>query len=140
MIEAFETGFVNLSKKYKNFVILYNDKIDLSLARNFSSFSFGISSKMPIYAALGFSIRKKLPFVICESKDLINSYSVLKNLVCEPNLNIKFIVFSKDDSDLKFLEVLPNLKIFTPDNYKDVQKITEKMIDFFGPVCLRIKY
>lgn len=140
MIEAFETGFVNLSKKYKNFVILYNDKIDLSLARNFSSFSFGISSKMPIYAALGFSIRKKLPFVICESKDLINSYSVLKNLVCEPNLNIKFIVFSKDDSDLKFLEVLPNLKIFTPDNHEDVQKITEKMIDFFGPVCLRIKY
>ena len=140
MIEAFETGFMNLSKKYRNFVILHNDKIDLALARNFSNFSFGISSKMPIYAALGFSIRKKLPFVICEAKDLINSYAILKNLVCEPNVNIKFIVFTEDDSDLKFLEVLPNLKIFSPDTYEDIQKITEKMIDFFGPVCLRIKY
>ena len=55
-------------------------------------------------------------------------------------MNIKFIVFTEDDSDLKSLEVLPNLKIFSPDTYEDIQKITEKMIDFFGPVCLRIKY
>ena len=70
MIEAFETGFLNLSKKYSNFVILHNEKIDLALAKNFSSCSFGISSKMPIYAALGFSIRKKLPFVICDTNSV----------------------------------------------------------------------
>ena len=139
MIEAFETGFLNLSKKYSNFVILHNEKIDLALAKNFSSFSFGISSKMPFYTALGFSIRKKLPFVICDYQDLMNSFSIFKDLVCKPNLNIKIILFTENDEDLDVLKSLPNLKVFSPESSQDIQKITEKMIDFFGPVCLRIK-
>ncbi len=140
MIESFETGFLNLSKKFTNFVFLYNEGINEEFAKNFNSFSFGISSKMPVYAAVGFSIRKKMPFVLCTSKDIVNSFSILKNLICEANLNVKFIVFAKNDDDLKCLELLENLKVFTPDNPEDVKKITEKMIDFFGPVCLRIKY
>ena len=73
------------------------------------------------------------------AQDLMNSFTIFKDLVCKQNLNIKIILFTENDEDLDILNSLPNLKVFSPESSQDVQKITEKMIDFFGPVCLRIK-
>jgi len=156
MLRGLSDALIKLAKKHKNLIVLHADfgaKLGLknfSLAFPDRCFNFGLSEENVVSAAIGFSVRGKIPFVVGFGNFAGKAWEQIRNNVCYPNLNIKFIatnagIFAGEDGvgyqvteDISVMRTLPNMKIVSPADYYEVGSCIAHAFDCFGPVYIRL--
>ena len=156
MLRALADGLVKLARKHRNIVVLYADfgtKLGLKnfcLAFPERCFNFGLSEENVAAAAVGFAARGKIPFVIGFSNFAGKAWEQIRNSVCYPNLNIKFVatnagISSGEDGvgyqlteDIAIMRTLPNMKVISPVDYYEAMSGLEQAFYSFGPVYMRL--
>ncbi|MBC7074443.1 hypothetical protein H5T58_03645, partial [Candidatus Parcubacteria bacterium] len=140
--EIFVKELIKLAEKDKN-IILLNDDTGFNLFEEFAKkfpkqyFNCGITEQTYMGIAAGLAKMGKkvyvygiIPFAI------MRCYEQLRNDVCYHNANVvilgvggyqyyRFLGFTHNiekDEDIKILKHLPNIKIFLPQNTKEVKK------------------
>ena len=156
MLRGLSDALIKLAKKHKNLVVLHADfgtKLGLknfSLAFPDRCFNFGLSEENVVSAAVGFSVRGKIPFVVGFGNFAGKAWEQIRNSVCYPNLNIKFVatnagIFAGEDGagyqvteDISVMRTLPNMKIASPADYFETMSVVEQAFDSFGPTYVRL--
>lgn len=143
MINILETNLMKATKKYTNLVFLvHKDFVGLeSFSKFFPDifFNFGGGEQNLISAAVGFTVRGKMPLVFLPSSVLGSVYTQLKEDVCKPNLNIKIIVSGKfDDGELELINTLSSLQVIFSQDPERVPLLITKMIEDYGPRLFRL--
>lgn len=155
--KAFEEELIFLAKYHKNFVVVNSDfSSRLGLTR-FSEvfperqFNFGLAEQNAVGISVGLNIRGKIP-MICgfANFSLTKALEVIRDAVCYPNLNIKFVSFGagfgedregeayQSFEDISFTRVLPNMKVFCAADSIEVKAVLKTMMNEYGPTYLRI--
>lgn len=125
---------LTLAKKYKNIVVLSTGLLGgecEEFARFFPDryYSFGRAERNIAGAAAGFAIAGKLPVIVCSADFIERAYGVIKNCICEANLNVKFLVLEEAfgqllNVDESLVKTLANMNL-----YKNV----EDCLEAYGP-------
>jgi transketolase C-terminal domain/subunit len=107
---------LKLGKKYKNLVVLSAGTDVHGVCEEFVRyfpdryFSFGSGAKNMVSAAVGFVLTGKLPLVVGD-RVFAAAFEQIRDDVCIPNLNVKFLARGKEDENPgKIVELLPNLE------------------------------
>ena len=154
----FVKKLIGLAQKDKR-VVLLNDDTGFNLFEDFEKkfpgryINCGIIEQtiMGIAAGLARSGKKVyvygiIPFAI------MRCYEQLRTDVCYHNADVKiigvggyqyykFLGFThniEEDEDIKILEHLPNLKVYTPKNPEEVEKIILESYEREGPAYIRL--
>lgn len=145
-------AFLELAKKYKNFVVLspFLSK-DLDMGMEGRSFSFGMGYANMLSAAAGFTVRGKVPLVFGLAANCVGRvWEQIRNDIAYPNLNVKIIangvafaggvdgVGSQIFEDLALMRALPNMKVFCPADYNEAFFMLDAMLNDYGPSYLRL--
>lgn len=139
MIDVFKEGLFRVTKKYGNIVMLYGDEV--FAGGNFfqffadRSFNMGLGQQNMVSAACGFIVRGKLPIIFGESSLAISAAAQIRDNICIPNLNVKFVVVGPD---LGIIKSMPNIKAMCPKNDEEMLMNLEEMIESYGPVYFRL--
>lgn len=147
MIDVFKEGLFKVTKKYGNIVMLYGDEV--FAGENFfqffadRSFNLGLGQQNIVSAACGFIVRGKLPIIFGESSLVARAAAQIRDNICIPNLNVKFVVAgsssgSGDFSDLEIIKSMPNMKVVHPKNDEEMLINLEEMVGAYGPVYFRL--
>jgi len=156
------TSFVNtlikLAKKDKNIVLL-NDDTGFNLFEDFEKkfpnqyINCGITEQTYMGIAAGLAQSGKTPFVYgIIPFAIMRCYEQLRDDVCYHNANVKIVVVGgyqyykflgfthniEKDEDIRILKHLPNLKIHTPKNSKEVERIIQQESKRKGPAYIRL--
>ncbi len=156
------TSFVNtlikLAKKDKNIVLL-NDDTGFNLFEDFEKkfpsqyINCGITEQSYMGIAAGLAQSGKTPFVYgIIPFAIMRCYEQLRDDVCYHNANVKIVVVGgyqyykflgfthniEKDEDIRILKHLPNLKIHTPKNSKEVERIIQQESKRKGPAYIRL--
>jgi len=107
---------LKLGKKYKNLVVL-NVGADVhgvcdEFVKYFPDryFGFGSGACNLVSAAAGFALTGKLPLIVGD-RVFVAAFEQIRDDVCIPNLNVKFLVRGeKGENPGKIVELLPNLE------------------------------
>lgn len=144
MIDVFKEGLFKVTKKYSNIFMLYGD--ECFAGGNFfqffadRSFNLGLGQQNMVSAACGFVVRGKLPIVFGESSLAARATAQIRDNICIPNLNVKFVVAgSRDFSDVEIIKSMPNIKIMCPKNDEEMLINLEEMVESYGPVYFRLE-
>lgn len=143
MIDVFKEGLFKVTKKYSNIVLLYVDGCfggeDFFKFFPDRSLNFGLGQQNIVSAAYGFVVRGKMPVIFCESNIAFAANAQIRDNICIPNLNVKFVVAgSADFSDLEIIKSMPNIKVMCPKNDEELLMSIEEMVDSYGPVYFRM--
>lgn len=156
ILKALPEGLLNLSRRYRNLVVLHADFGTRMGLKNFSTafpercFNFGLSEENMVSAAVGFAVRGKIPFVVGYSNFAGKAWEQIRSSVCYPNLNIKFVAanvgISKGEDgvgyqateDIGIMRVIPNMKVASPVDYNEAMSVLHKSYMEFGPVYVRL--
>jgi len=157
LLKAFEEELVLLAKYHKNLVIVNSDFTSrLGLSR-FSEvfperqFNFGLAEQNAVGISVGLSIRGKVP-MICgfANFSLAKALEVIRDAVCYPNLNVKFVTFGaglgesqegcsyQSFEDIALMRTLPNMKVFCAADSYETKAILRTMMNEYGPCYLRL--
>jgi transketolase len=136
-------AFLELAKKYKNFVVLSSFlSKDLDMGMEGRSFSFGMGYANMLSAAAGFTVRGKVPLVFGLAANCVGRvWGQIRNDIAYPNLNVKIIangVASEMCEDIALMRSLPNMKIFCPADYNEAFFMLDAMLNDYGPSYLRL--
>lgn len=157
LLKAFEEELVVLAKYHKNLVVVNSDFTSrLGLSR-FSEifperqFNLGLAEQNAVGISVGLSIRGKIPMICGFSNfSLAKAFEVIRDAVCYPNLNIKFVSVGsglgsaqegesyQSFEDIAFMRALPNMKVFCASDIYGTKAILRTMMDEYGPAYLRL--
>jgi len=155
---SFVETLIKLAKKDKDIVLL-NDDTGFNLFEDFAKkfpsqyINCGITEQAYMGIAAGLAQSGKLPFVYgIIPFATMRCYEQLRDDVCYHNANVKVITVGgyqyykflgfthniEKDEDIKILKHLPNIKIYTPKNSKEVKRIIQREHKRKGPAYIRI--
>ena len=157
--KAFFETMLKWGNKFKNTYILHNNMGSTLGLQDFTKayperiFNFGNSISTMISAGCGMTIRGKIP-VICSLSDALTgkNWHAIRNLVCYPNLNVKFIashggILSGADGagvqaleDVSIMRTLPNMKVICPADANETKKVLEMIMLDYGPTYVRLSH
>lgn len=145
MINIVQEGLFKVAKKYNNIVLLYSDEEfpGANFLRFFTSRSFnlGLGEQNLVSSAAGFIVQGKMPLVFGKSSMAMKAFAQIRDNICVPNLNVKFIVIGEEDfSDVEIIKSLPNIKIVCPQNNEEIFSHFDEMVDSYGPVYFRLRF
>lgn len=113
---------------------------------------FGIAECNMVAASAGLAAAGKIPFIYAVTNFLsMRAYEFLRNIVCEPNYNVKFLGRSagvvtgtygmthQGTEDLALLRTLPNLLTITPATPIEAREATRFAYRHKGPVYIRLE-
>lgn len=139
MNKQFEEALMAFGKKHENFVVLHMDNSAALGVRLFSeafserTFNFGLAEAAMVGAAAGFAIRGKLPFVFGRVEMLFGrAFEDIKNLICEPNLNVKFVLSGDSGAYAGMIGGMENLKKYAV-NEDSPTALLQKLYLGYGP-------
>ena len=140
-------------------IVLLNDDTGFSLFEEFGKkfpgryVNCGITEQSYIGIAAGLALMGKKPYVygiipFCTMR----CYEQIRNDVCYHNLDVKiigvggfqyykFLGFTHNpefDEDIKILEILPNMKVYTPKTTEEIEKIIQESYKAGGPAYIRL--
>lgn len=157
MTLALEEGLLGLAKKHRGLVVLNADFGERLGLNNFSSafperiFNFGLAENNMVAASCGFAATGKVPFIVGLSNFCVGrTWEIIRNCICYPNLNVKFIGFGtgilegedgvgyQATEDIALTNVLPNMKVICPADYYEARSAINVAFLEFGPVYLRM--
>ena len=147
MIDVFKEGLFKVTKKYNNIVMLYGDEVFAGeeIFQFFAdrSFNLGLGKQNMVSTACGFIVRGRLPIIFGESSLAFSATAQIRDNICIPNLNVKFVVAgsnsgSNDFSDLEIIKSMPNIKVMCPKNDEEMLINLEEMVESYGPVYFRL--
>ena len=148
MIDVFKEGLFRVTKKYGNIVMLYGDEGVFPVGNFFQffadrSFNLGLGRQNLVSAACGFIVRGKLPIILGESSLAFAATAQIRDNICIPNLNVKFVVAgsnsgSNDFSDMEIIKSMPNIKVMCPKNDEEMLIDLEEMVGTYRPVYFRL--
>jgi transketolase len=154
---AYGAGLVRLGKKDERVVALEADLGKSTMSVLFQAefpdryFQMGIAEQNMTSTAAGFALAGMIPFI--HSFAVFASgraYDQLRNSVCIPNLNVRICGSSTGLSDFgdgkthqgiedaALMRALPNMTVLCPVDSIEVEKMMDCMLDWQGPVYLRI--
>lgn len=153
---AFSDAIVKLSSRFRSTVVCAVRDTGLKLQRFEQQFperfyDFGFSDAACVGASAGMTVRGRVPFVCANALALTGRcYEMVRNSVCYPNLNVKFIgtyagfSLAQDGGsmqaceDLALMRVLPQMKVFSPADYWEALRIFEFLASDYGPAYVRL--
>ncbi len=157
VINAFGESLLALANKFKNVVVLNSGSTmelgleDFSKLYDTRHFNFGHGVENMVSAAVGFTVRGKLPIISDFSVYSVGrAWEQIRNDICCPNLNIKILGYGSGLSsgiegagyqileDIALMRVLPNMKVLCPADHAEAFSMMEAMMDDYGPSYLRI--
>lgn len=113
---------------------------------------FGIAECNMVAASAGLAAAGKIPFLYAVTNFMsMRAYEFLRNVVCEPNHNVKFLGRSasmvtgtygmthQGTEDLSLLRTLPNLITITPATPIEAREATKFAYAHQGPVYIRLE-
>ncbi len=111
-------------------------------------FDVGIAEEHAVTFAGGLAKGGLKPFVAIYSTFLQRSYDQILNDVALQNLPVTFLIdragFVGDDGkthqglfDLSYLSTIPNLSVWTPATYTQLEQMIQSTLSFDGPICIR---
>lgn len=113
---------------------------------------YGIAECNMVAAAAGMASAGKIPFLYAVTNFMsMRAYEFIRNLVCLPNYNVKFLGRSagvvtgtygmthQGTEDLAILRTLPNLLVISPATPIEARKATEFAYRYNGPVYIRLE-
>ena len=154
---AYGASLVRLGKKDRRVVALEADLGKSTQSAMFQAefpdryFQMGIAEQNMASAAAGFALTGMIPFI--HSFAVFASgrtYDQLRNSVCIPNLPVRICGSSAGLSDfgdgkthqgvedVALMRVLPNMTVLCPADSIEVEKMMDCMLDWKGPVYIRI--
>lgn len=143
MIDVFKEGLFKVTKKYSNIAMLYGD--DLFAGEDFfkffadRSFNLGAGQQNMVGSACGFVVRGKMPIIFSGASLSVSAAAQIRDNICIPNLNVKFVVAGgKDFFDLEIMKLMPNIKIMAPKNDEELLMNLDEMVEVYGPVYFRL--
>ncbi|MFA6992099.1 MAG: transketolase C-terminal domain-containing protein [Candidatus Gracilibacteria bacterium] len=157
LLKAFEEELIVLAKYHKNLVVINSDftsRLGLNLFSNVfpeRQFNFGLAEQNAVGISAGLNIRGKVPMICGFSNfSLAKSYEIIRDAICYPNLNIKFIAFGNGFSearegvsyqsfeDIALMRTLPNMRVFCAADAIEARSILRTMTGDYGPAYLRL--
>jgi transketolase len=157
MRDAYGKALLALGHSHANVVALEADLGKSTLSNLFGDqfpnryFQMGIAEANMISTAAGLSLTGFIPFASSFAVFATGRpYDQIRSSVCIPNLNVKICGSSAGLSDfgdgkthqsiddLALMRVLPNMKVFSPADAAEAEKIVKAMADIPGPCYVRI--
>ena len=158
--DIFVETLIKLAEKDKN-IILLNDDTGFSLFEEFQKkfpkqyYNCGITEQLIIGIAAGLALSGKKPWIYGIIPFVtMRNYEFIRNDICyqRNGLNVKivgvggkqyykFLGFThniENNEDIKIMELLPNMKIYTPNSLEEVEKIILKEYKRSGPAYIRL--
>lgn len=132
MIQTFQDDLIQAVNRFSNIVLLYSDDVSVwrSLVNSFKSRTFVFAgTESMVGAAAGFALRGKLPLLLMSAKSLTQAYAQIKEMICEPNLNVKILLAGQ--ADVAILPGIPNLRLLKDGIAQGLEE--------FGPVCFNVE-
>ncbi len=148
---------LELGRENKNIVVLSADVTASTSSHLFAKefpdrfFNVGISEQDLICEAAGLSLVGKIPFVSAYAVFVTGRcWDQIRNTLCYSNLNVKIIgthsgiLVGPDGAthqaleDIAIMNVIPNMKIFSPCDYIETKKVIEAISHDFGPTYVRL--
>ena len=155
---SFVKTLIELAKKDKDIVLL-NDDTGFNLFEDFEKkfpgqyINCGITEQTYMGIAAGLAQSGKKPYVYgIIPFAIMRCYEQLRTDVCYHNANVKvvavggyqyykFLGFTHNiekDEDIRILKHLPNIKIHTPKNSKEVERAIQQEYKRKGPAYIRL--
>jgi len=155
---SFVKTLIKLAKKDKD-VFLLNDDTGFNLFEDFEKkfpnqyINCGITEQAYMGIAAGLARGGKIPFVYgIIPFATMRCYEQLRDDVCYHNANVKVVVVGgyqyykflgfthniEKDEDIRILKHLPNIKIHTPKNSKEVERAIQQEYKRKGPAYIRL--
>ena len=139
--------FLKIAKKYSNIVLLHADFSKQMGVNGLESelrdrvFNFGLGIGNMVSASCGFVARGKMPFLFGVGDVFVGeSFSQIAINICEPNLNVKVVVFDVEGmEDLEIMKNLPNMRVFEAKSNEEVVVAICEMAKTYGPCYLSLK-
>lgn len=157
MRDGYGEALVEMGKRKTDIVVLTADLMDSLRVRDFKNafsdrfFEMGIAEQNMMGVAAGMALSGKIP--------LVNSFGVfspgrnwdqLRASVCLSKANVKVIAGhagfgnggdganQQSMEDMGCVRVLPNLVIVAPCDFEQIKKALEAIVDYRGPVLMRM--
>ena len=155
---AFIKTLEELAKKDKG-VMLLNDDTGFNLFEDFEKklpdqyINCGITEQTYMGIAAGLARSGKKPYVYgIIPFAIMRCYEQLRDDVCYHNADVKIVAVGgyqyykflgfthniEKDEDIRILKHLPNIKIHTPKNLKEVEKVIRQEYKRKGPAYIRL--
>lgn len=156
-LRAFATSLALAGEKHKNIVVISSDATATPATHLFEQkfanqhFNMGLSQRDMVATAAGFAAAGKLPFVVSSALSVSGaSWEQVRNLICYPNLNVKFfgseagLAAGQDGAahqaleDFALMRVIPNMKVFCPADDEEMKKMFPVILEEYGPMYIRV--
>ena len=111
----------------------------------------GVAEQLAIGLAVGFAKSGFLPIVYTICPFFLRAYEQIRNDVAYSNLKVLLVGVGSGKTysmqgyshygieDGKAIALLPNFKVFSPENNREIQKALNEAFQSDGPVYLRLK-
>ncbi|HUZ16962.1 MAG TPA: transketolase C-terminal domain-containing protein [Spirochaetia bacterium] len=155
--EAYGQALLTLGKEHSEVVALEADLRNSTRSLLFFGefperyFEMGIAEQNMTSTAAGLALAGKIPFVHSFAVfSAGRAYDQLRNSICIPNLKVRICGSSAGLSDfgdgkthqavedMAIMRALPNMTVLCPADAIEVGKMMERVVDWPGPVYLRI--
>jgi transketolase len=155
--EVYGRTLVELGRENPNIVVLEADLGKSTMTCYFEEtfpgrfFEMGIGEANMNSFAAGLSLTGKIPFTNSFAVFAAGrSYDQIRMGICIPKLNVKIVGSSAGLSDIgdgsshqtiddvAIMRVLPNQTVLVPADANEVKKMTRAIVDYHGPVYMRI--
>jgi len=155
--DAFGTALVAAGEKNKNIVLLGSDAIGSTRAAAFAkrfperTFNFGIAEMEMVSAAAGFAACGKIPIATAYGFLLaFRACEQVRDDICYQNMNVKLMsthtglsmaaagTSHHSTEDIAVMRSFANMTIVAPSDAMETVKAVQAVIDYPGPVYLRM--
>lgn len=155
-LQTFGREIVKIGGKNENVAVVVADSMHLMSTEVFKNtfparhLNLGVAEQNVIGVAAGLASRGKLPYVCMPVMKMMRAWEQIRNLVCVPNLNVKFIasyggighgrggIIKQCFEDVALMRSLPKMKVFVPMDSYETKAMCEVLINDFGPTYVRL--
>lgn len=155
---TFVKNLIKLAEKDDR-IMLLNDDTGFHLFEDFEKkfpgryINCGIIEQSIIGIAAGLALMGKKPYIYGIIPFVtMRPYEQIRNDICYHNLDVKilgvggfqyykFLGFTHNpdfDEDIKIMKILPNMKVYSPKNTKEIKKIILETYKKKGPAYIRL--
>lgn len=157
MRAGFGAGLLAVGEKNANVVALTADLRESTMVDSFAKrfperfFDVGVAEQNLITVAAGLGVSGKIPFATSYAAfSPGRNWEQIRTTICYNDANVKIIgshaglsvgpdgTTHQMTEDIALLRVLPNMKIFSPCDALEAQRITETIAGLWGPNYLRL--
>lgn len=132
--QTFSEEFLRLGTKFKNVVILDARKStfgQMDYKKVFSDRYFDLDGggDVAVGQAAGFALSEKIPVLMADAETYLRAVESIRNVVCEPSLNVKLIGVGEEEGD-SVLKAISGLKVMEPEPLV--------MLEHYGPTYIHL--